>query len=64
MVNPSSTHKRQSRRLRLVIVTAPRCPDCGSTELISFRSIANGDGTRTKWTRCKWCSARFVLVIE
>jgi hypothetical protein len=41
----------------------PRCP-CGSARLRSYRSLDNGDGSRTKYSRCLECGRRLVLVLE
>lgn len=53
-------------RLPTVTVVAPRCPNvnCNSTRHSSYRSIDNGDGSRTKWTTCKVCKRRFIIVLE
>ncbi len=42
----------------------PRCPACGGTRHHSYRSVDNGDGTRTKHTQCKDCHEKFLIVLE
>jgi len=65
-VTPSTKQLDADERLPTVIAVAPRCPnpDCGSTKHSSYRSIENGDGSRTKWTVCKACGQRFIIVLE
>lgn len=56
-----------SRQLRRVVtLTAPACPECGTTELTTQRSIDNGDGSRTRVTICDdpSCRTRFDIVVE
>lgn len=47
-----------------VFVTAPACTSCGSTDLLTIRSEANGDGSVTRKTVCRVCSTRFKVVVE
>ncbi len=49
---------------RYIYVTRPRCSDCGSVKLRAYRSQPNGDGSLTRYAKCKDCGARFVLVVE
>jgi hypothetical protein len=48
-----------------VYVVRPRCPDCGEVEtLLAYRTVDNGDGTKTRYARCRSCEARAVLILE
>lgn len=44
----------------------PRCPACGSTRLVTYRSVDNGDDSRTRYATCKAkdCGQRVVIVCE
>jgi DNA-directed RNA polymerase subunit RPC12/RpoP len=42
----------------------PRCPSCGSTRLLAYRSVDNGDGSRTRYAVCAACKQRLVVVVE
>jgi hypothetical protein len=42
----------------------PRCPQCCSTSLRSYKTLRNGDGSVTRYTACKGCGHRFILVLE
>jgi len=49
---------------RYVYASLPRCPACGGTEHRSYRSVDQGDGSRMKWTACKACGEKFVVILE
>ena len=49
---------------RYVYVRLPRCPRCDSTRLVAQRSVDNGDGTRTKYTKCRDCGKNTILILE
>ncbi len=49
--------------LKYVFIEIPRCPSCGSTRLLTLRSVAV-DEIRQKSTVCRTCDWRFVVVIE
>ena len=41
-----------------------RCPSCNSPSLRVQRSVDNGDGSRTRYSKCRDCGANVVLIIE
>jgi DNA-directed RNA polymerase subunit M/transcription elongation factor TFIIS len=46
-------------------VRRPRCPDCGEVEtLLAYKTVDNGDGSKTRYAKCRSCSARVVMVLE
>lgn len=46
-------------------VTRPRCPECGKVEtLLAYRTVDNGDGSKTRYARCRSCRVRVVMVLE
>jgi len=47
-----------------IYIRVPRCPQCDSTRLLAQRSVDNGDGTRTKYTRCEGCGFHVILILE
>ena len=42
----------------------PRCPLCNSYRLRSYKTVANGDGTLTRYSKCRDCGTRLILVVE
>ena len=42
----------------------PRCPVCGSPALKVQRSVDNGDGSRTRYSKCQDCGSNVVVVVE
>ncbi len=44
--------------------TRPRCPVCGSVKLRAYRTIRNGDGSLTRYSRCKDCETKLIVVVE
>ncbi|NLF08948.1 MAG: hypothetical protein GX594_13355 [Pirellulaceae bacterium] len=48
-----------------VYVTRPRCPECGEVEtLLAYRTVDNGDGSKTRYAHCRSCHARVVIILE
>jgi hypothetical protein len=47
-----------------LFVRLPRCPECESVELKVYRTIANGDGSRTRYVKCAECGENAILVVE
>ena len=48
-----------------VYIQRPRCPECGEVEtLMAYRTVDNGDKTKTRYARCRSCKARVVMVLE
>jgi len=45
-------------------VERPRCPACGSVDIRAYRTTRNGDESITRYSRCKCCDARLILVVE
>lgn len=46
-----------------VSVILPRCP-CGSAHLRAYKTVDNGDGTKTRYSTCQTCGQKLVLVVE
>lgn len=53
-------------RLRYVRVTRPQCPvpTCRSFDLHCYRTMPEQEGTLTRYTQCRACGARFIVVLE
>jgi len=49
---------------RFVFVEQVACPRCGSVDIKTTRSIANGDGSRSRSTACRACDWKFTVVVE
>jgi DNA-directed RNA polymerase subunit M/transcription elongation factor TFIIS len=49
---------------RYVHCRRPRCPKCRATSLRSYKTLRSGDGSVTRYTACKDCGHRFILVLE
>lgn len=49
---------------RYVYHQRPRCPQCGSPALRTYKTLQNGDTSLTRYTVCTRCGHRFILVIE
>ena len=45
-------------------IAPPHCPFCRSLRPITVRSVANGDGSTTRYSVCRQCSQRFLLIVE
>jgi hypothetical protein len=58
------TPRGDGRKPAYVHAKAPRCPDCDSKRLRSYRSTDGGDGSRIKYSRCRDCGRRVVVVLE
>jgi len=52
------------RASRYIHCERPRCPECGGTEHKSYRSVEQADGSRMKWTTCKSCGEKFIVILE
>lgn len=50
--------------LRYVFCIRPRCPKCGSAELLTYRSTKHEDGATSRRTFCRACEYRFIVVWE
>jgi hypothetical protein len=48
----------------LVYITRAQCPKCFSTDLQTYRSEKNGDGSTTRRTFCRSCHWIFRVVVE
>lgn len=47
-----------------ISVKRPRCPRCGGVKLRTYKSIDNGDGSVTRYSRCRDCDRRMILIVE
>ena len=59
--SPTTSPKRERER---VYVVRPRCPGCGATNLHSYKTCQNGDGSVTRYTTCRTCGCKFFVVVE
>ena len=66
MTRPATTRDvtGADQRGRLVFCARPRCPECGSTRLKSYKTVQNGDDTVTRYTSCRDCLCKFRLCVE
>ena len=48
----------------IVFVVAPCCPYCGCDKWDRSRTDSNGDGSVTRYCRCRECEKRFKICIE
>lgn len=46
----------------VVEYSRPRCPHCGSTRLRADRSVTDGDGTVTRYSRCQDCREKLCVI--
>jgi DNA-directed RNA polymerase subunit M/transcription elongation factor TFIIS len=49
---------------RYVFVARPRCPRCHSVDLKVYKTIDNGDDSLTRYTTCRSCGNKFLVVAE
>ena len=49
---------------RYVYVERPRCPECQSVQILAYKTIDGGDGSLSRYTLCRSCHAKFILVME
>ena len=61
---PEATPARRNGGTRYVYLRRTRCPICGQADLSTTKSRTDGDGTTTRWTRCRRCQHRFIVVVE
>jgi DNA-directed RNA polymerase subunit M/transcription elongation factor TFIIS len=47
-----------------VFIVAACCPHCGAVEHDRSRTDDNGDGSVTRFCKCRICGGRFKLVVE
>jgi len=55
---------RTAAEARYVYVERPRCPECQSVRILAYKTIDQGDGSLTRYTCCRDCQAKFILVLE
>jgi DNA-directed RNA polymerase subunit M/transcription elongation factor TFIIS len=48
----------------MVFVTRPTCPLCGGESYDRSRTDSSGDGSSTKYCRCRHCDGLFKIIIE
>jgi len=48
---------------RYVHVPAVRCPGCGSDRLRVYKTQRD-NGTVSRWTKCRACGSKFIVVYE
>lgn len=53
-------------RLETVYVQRPHCVACNSVNVVKYRSVDQGDGSRLAYMRCREpnCGQRFRVVME
>ncbi len=49
---------------RYVYCRRPRCPECGSADLHTYRSSRTGDSSVTRHARCRACRTKLLIVVE
>ncbi len=47
-----------------IIVERPRCPACGCVRFTCDGTRPNGDGTQTRYARCRGCGKKVFIVLE
>ena len=67
--NPPAASKRTlpppGDSARYVFCERARCPGCGSVRLKVYKTIGgDDDDSVTRYTRCKDCGQRFIIVAE
>ena len=64
MTAQPTTASPKPERPPYLYVQRPRCPSCGGGRLLVYRSVDNGDATRTRYAKCSDCKQRVVIVVE
>jgi transposase-like protein len=54
----------ECQRLPMVFFERPRCPYCQNASLHNRGSQASDDGSTKRYTTCKACQKKFVVIIE
>lgn len=49
---------------RYVWVKRLRCPACGSIDLLTYKTRREEAAVLTRYTRCRSCEFRFIVVVE
>lgn len=49
---------------RYVFAKLPRCPECKGAKHRAYRSVDSGDDSRTKYTLCKDCGCKFIIILD
>lgn len=47
-----------------VHVARPRCPGCSSPNLLSYKTVEQGDGTLLRYSLCRDCHAKCKVILE
>ena len=63
IVNKTNTNDA-SEFCRYVYVTRPRCPQCQGILLKVYKSRSDPDGPLVRYTRCRECDHRFVVIVD
>lgn len=58
------TPRKKREGARYLFLERPRCPECGSTRLRTYRSVEQEDGTRLRYSECLTCGCRLRIVLE
>jgi hypothetical protein len=61
---PANQPRESDGAIRYVFCQRPRCPECDSIELHTYRSDQGGDGSVSRRTRCRKCDHKFIVVWE
>jgi hypothetical protein len=61
---PANQPRESDGAIRYVFCQRPRCLDCDSADLETYKSTAGGDGSVMRHTRCRACKAHFRVVWE
>ncbi len=63
-MNGPASHRIDWTAAPIVTVDAVTCAHCGSPEHTTVRSVANGDGSRTRLAICRSCREPFKVNVE
>lgn len=62
---PSTLAPPTDPERRYVFVERTRCPVCGSPSLRAYKTLPpDGDGSVSRYTRCRACGHKFIVVEE
>jgi hypothetical protein len=63
-MNTNTDAPDAAEKLRYVFVARPRCPACNSLKVTSYRTLKNGDGSLTRYAKCRDCRWKFLVVVD
>jgi len=64
-VTPPTRPGPRGQQARYVYLRRPRCPSCGGKALRAYKTLpASGDGSVSRYVRCRDCGHRCILIEE